>query len=105
MEDAGRWTLLSRVQTGEGTVERTAWVLLRRYGVVMKRLIEREGPLPPWRDLLRYYHRLEARGEIRGGRFVAEASGNGVDMNALKDGLSKVDLKKLDGMKNQGVSN
>lgn len=40
-----------------------------------------------------------------GGRFVAEASGNGVDMNALKDALSKVDLKKLDGMKNQGVSN
>jgi len=50
-------------------------VLLRRYGVVMKRLIEREGPLPPWRDLLRYYHRLEARGEIRGGRFVAGFTG------------------------------
>lgn len=38
-----------------------------------------------------------------GNRFVAEASGNGVDMNALKDALTKVDLKKLDGMKNQGV--
>lgn len=40
-----------------------------------------------------------------GGRFVAEASGNGIDMNALKDALTKVDLKKLDGMKGQGVSN
>jgi ATP-dependent Lhr-like helicase len=45
-------------------------VLLRRYGVIFRRLIEREGKLPPWRDLLRVYRRLEARGEIRGGRFV-----------------------------------
>jgi ATP-dependent Lhr-like helicase len=45
--------------------------LLRRYGVVFWKLLEREAPwLPPWRDLLRVYHRLEARGEIRGGRFV-----------------------------------
>lgn len=40
-----------------------------------------------------------------GGRFVAEASGYGVDMNALKDALTKIDLKKLDGMKGQGISN
>lgn len=38
-----------------------------------------------------------------GNRFVAEVSGNDLDMNALKDALSKVDLKKLDGMKGQGV--
>jgi ATP-dependent Lhr-like helicase len=75
IEDAGRWTVLSRPGQAEGSLEHTAWVLLRRYGVVMKRVIEREGPLPPWRDLLRYYHRLEARGEIRGGRFVAGFTG------------------------------
>ena len=47
-----------------------------RYGVVFWRLLEREAPwLPPWRDLLRVYRRLEARGEIRGGRFVAGFSG------------------------------
>jgi hypothetical protein len=40
-----------------------------------------------------------------GGRFVAEASGYGIDMNALKDALTKIDLKKLDGMKGQGISN
>jgi len=40
-----------------------------------------------------------------GNRFVAEASGSGIDMNALKDALGKLDLKKLDGMKNMGVSN
>ena len=50
--------------------------LLLRYGVVFWRLLEREADwLPPWRDLLRVYRRLEARGEIRGGRFVAGFSG------------------------------
>ncbi|MGN2253244.1 DEAD/DEAH box helicase [Frateuria sp. GZRe12] len=51
--------------------EHVARVLLRRYGVVFWKLLEREAPwLPSWRELLRVYHRLEARGEIRGGRFV-----------------------------------
>jgi ATP-dependent Lhr-like helicase len=46
-------------------------VLLRRYGVVGWRLLEREASwLPPWRELRRVYQRLEARGEIRGGRFI-----------------------------------
>ncbi len=52
-------------------IEHIARTLLRRYGVVFWKLLEREAPwLPPWRELLRVYHRLEARGEIRGGRFV-----------------------------------
>jgi len=51
--------------------EHVARVLLRRYGVVFWKLLEREAPwLPSWRELLRVYHRLEARGEIRGGRFI-----------------------------------
>jgi ATP-dependent Lhr-like helicase len=50
--------------------------LLRRYGVVFWRVLEREAAwLPPWRELLRVYRRLEARGEIRGGRFVSGFSG------------------------------
>ncbi|MBI3743741.1 MAG: DEAD/DEAH box helicase [Chloroflexi bacterium] len=49
--------------------------LLRRYGVVFHRLVVREVGLPPWRDLLRVFRRLEARGEIRGGRMVAGFSG------------------------------
>ena len=56
-------------------VEAFAWVLLRRYGVVYRRLLEREGRAPPWRELLRVYRRLEARGEIRGGRFVGGMAG------------------------------
>jgi ATP-dependent Lhr-like helicase len=56
-------------------LEAAAWALLRRYGVVFRRLLERESLAPPWRDLLRVYRRLEARGEIRGGRFVDGFSG------------------------------
>ncbi len=57
-------------------VEYAARALLARYGVVFWRLLTQEpGWLPPWRDLLRVYRRLEARGEIRGGRFVAGFSG------------------------------
>jgi ATP-dependent Lhr-like helicase len=59
-----------RGEEAEG-VEHVARTLLARYGVVFWQLLEREAPwLPPWRELLRVYRRLEARGEIRGGRFV-----------------------------------
>jgi ATP-dependent Lhr-like helicase len=37
--------------------------------------LEREANLAPWRELTRVYRRLEARGDIRGGRFVAGHSG------------------------------
>ncbi|GLQ45145.1 ATP-dependent DNA helicase [Dyella lipolytica] len=76
IEDAGRWSMVraSTQAAGEGqadTIEHIARTLLRRYGVVFWKLLEREAPwLPSWRELLRVYHRLEARGEIRGGRFV-----------------------------------
>jgi len=97
MSSAGRWSLLQRnagnadilSATARGSsptsregsaldpeaAEDIARMLLKRYGVVFKRLLEREGIALPWRVLLRIYHRLEARGEIRGGRFVAGISG------------------------------
>src|SRR5262249_39257564 len=83
MEHAGRWALTQRpmreASPAEGAregAEHVARALLRRYGVVFWRLLEREAPwLPPWRDLLRIYRKLESRGEIRGGRFVAGFSG------------------------------
>lgn len=57
-------------------MEQVARTLLRRYGVVSWRMLEREASwLPPWRDLVRSYRRLEARGEIRGGRFIDGMSG------------------------------
>jgi ATP-dependent helicase Lhr and Lhr-like helicase len=82
MEDSGRWALARRAPQPTGphakpeAVEHLARSLLRRYGVVFWRLLEREAPwLPPWRELLRVYRTLEARGDIRGGRFVAGFSG------------------------------
>jgi ATP-dependent Lhr-like helicase len=74
IEDAGRWALARGATTDKPepeAIEHVARTLLRRYGVVFWKLLEREAPwLPSWRELLRVYHRLEARGEIRGGRFV-----------------------------------
>jgi ATP-dependent Lhr-like helicase len=80
MEDAGRWVLARHarpLRAGDGdSIEHVARTLLSRYGVVFWRLIEREADwLPSWRDLLRVYRRLEGRGEIRGGRFVAGFAG------------------------------
>src|SRR5207245_7446507 len=51
---------------------------LKRYGIVFRKILERESIIVPWRDLLRLYRRLEARGEIRGGRFVGGFSGEQV---------------------------
>src|SRR5215469_7588405 len=85
MDAAGRWSRIVR-PTGEvaadtraleeETLEHVVRTLLRRWGVVFWRLLAREADwLPPWRDLLMCCRRLEARGEIRGGRFVAGFSG------------------------------
>jgi ATP-dependent Lhr-like helicase len=87
VEDAGRWSLVRRnvKRPNSEEVEHVARALLRRYGVVFWRLIEREASrLPPWRELLRVYRRLESRGEIRGGRFVAGFSG---EQFALPDAI------------------
>jgi ATP-dependent Lhr-like helicase len=67
---AGRWSLLPTC-AGELDAEACARQLLLRYGVVFRDLLARESSLPPWRDLLVALRRLEARGEIRGGRFVS----------------------------------
>jgi ATP-dependent helicase Lhr and Lhr-like helicase len=99
MQDAGRWALLRRARPAPDAavdppahagspsrivadaasfdaIEHVALSLLRRYGVVFWQLLEREADwLPRWRDLLRVFHRLEARGLVRGGRFVNGLSG------------------------------
>jgi len=95
MEAAGRWALARRARSAMSSppaqaafeqIEHVARTLLLRYGVVFWRLIEREAAwLPPWRELLRVYRRLESRGDIRGGRFVAGFSG---EQFALPDAVS-----------------
>jgi ATP-dependent Lhr-like helicase len=92
MDDAGRWALVRRrpaasadqasssthrpPPTDPDVLEHIAMTLLRRYGVVFWRLLEREADwLPPWRELLRMLQKLEARGLVRGGRFVNGLAG------------------------------
>jgi ATP-dependent helicase Lhr and Lhr-like helicase len=96
VEGAGRWALAwpNRVKQTQAApnkaecVEHIARTLLKRYGVVFLRMLEREAAwLPKWRDLLRVYRKLEARGEIRGGRFVAGFSG---EQFALPEAIGKL---------------
>jgi ATP-dependent Lhr-like helicase len=85
IEFAGRWSLIRKEPALESNgadsahrdaaVEKFARVLLRRYGVVFRRLLERESLNVTWYELGRIYRRLEARGEIRGGYFIAGVSG------------------------------
>ncbi|HWW30243.1 MAG TPA: DEAD/DEAH box helicase [Steroidobacteraceae bacterium] len=81
MADAGRWAFVRRspvptVERKDEAVEQIVRTLLRRWGVIFWKILTREAAwLPPWRDILLCCRRLEARGEIRGGRFVAGFSG------------------------------
>jgi ATP-dependent Lhr-like helicase len=82
VEFAGRWALLRSPMTDEAradardkAIEAFARVLLRRYGIVFRRMLERESLKASWLELSRFYRRLEARGEIRGGYFVNGVSG------------------------------
>jgi ATP-dependent Lhr-like helicase len=59
----------------KAAIELQARVLLQRYGVVFRRLLARESSAASWRELVMVYRQLEARGEIRGGRFVSGMSG------------------------------
>jgi ATP-dependent Lhr-like helicase len=76
---AGRWTLLRSALTptvaDDERTEQWCRLLLRRYGVMFRDLLANESAAPPWYMLVRTYRRLEARGEIRGGRFVAGVAG------------------------------
>jgi ATP-dependent Lhr-like helicase len=96
MADSGRWALVRRPlanaeaaserdtatagpaagKRDDEAIENAVRSLLRRWGVVFWKLVSMEADwLPPWRDILTCCRRLEARGEIRGGRFVAGFSG------------------------------
>jgi len=78
---AGRWALVpdasaaELASTREAAVEHAAETLLRRYGVVVRAVLAREPLLPTWRELVHVFRRWEARGEIRGGRFVEPLGG------------------------------
>jgi len=100
LKQAGRWFLVDTADPGSHQIEASpagvdrqtavdtlAWALLRRYGVVFRRLLAREATDVPWRELARSYRRLEARGDIRGGRFVTGVSG---EQFALPDAVERL---------------
>ncbi len=96
VDDAGRWSLPRRVRASENAealgnpaADHIARVLLRRYGVVFRKLLERETGLPPWRELFYVYRRMEARGEIRGGRFVSGFAGEQFAVGEAADLLDR----------------
>jgi len=72
---AGRWALMRHEGAAEAGAEPFARQLLLRWGVIFRDLTARESLTPPWRDLLVALRRLEARGEVRGGRFVSGFAG------------------------------
>ncbi len=94
MDDAGRWSLLKRGATEPtSAVAHIAQVLLQRYGVVFRKVLERETNLPPWRDLLYEFRRMEARDEIHGGRFVSGMSGEQFALPAVVNALRQLRLR------------
>ncbi|HEY9254649.1 MAG TPA: ATP-dependent DNA helicase, partial [Stenotrophomonas sp.] len=109
---AGRWAPLRPAASGADAlqaaelrteaVEHVVRTLLRRYGVLCWRLLEREAAwLPPWRELLRVCQRLEARGELRGGRFIEGLSG---EQFALPEAIGLLRQARRDGPAQQWLS-
>jgi ATP-dependent Lhr-like helicase len=84
---AGRWSLLGPPDPAAMDAEAAARQLLTRYGVVFRDLLVRESSLPPWRDVLVCLRRLEARGEVRGGRFVQGFVGEQFALPEAVEGL------------------
>ena len=104
---AGRWYLFrnsavlnaatsQQARIDDQAMESAAWVLLRRYGVLFRDLLKRETTMPSWRDLLGVLRRLEARGEVRGGRFVSGFSGEQYALPEAVESLRLARTRKSD---------
>ncbi|MFT4113278.1 DEAD/DEAH box helicase [Silvibacterium sp.] len=98
---AGRWSMLAQAplfdesvgeaaKRRESEIESACVTLLRRYGVVFRDLLTRETSMPRWRDLVGMYRRMEARGTVRGGRFVSSFSGEQFAMPEALEMLREV---------------
>jgi ATP-dependent Lhr-like helicase len=98
---AGRWALVPSVGLDEDAydelAESAAKVLLQRYGVVMRDLYARESFSLPWRDVLRALRRMEARGTVRGGRFVTGPAGEQYALPEAVDALRRVRREERSG--------
>ncbi len=93
---AGRWSLLcvdalaTSPAQREAQLESACIVLLRRYGVVFRDLLTREETMPRWRELLGIFRRMEARGEVRGGRFLSGFGGEQFALPAAVESLREM---------------
>jgi len=97
---SGRWSIVGDESTStarEAAAEAQALAFLHRYGVVFRRILTREANAAPWRELTRVYRRLEARGEIRGGRFVAGMSGEQFALKEAVERLREIRRQRPDG--------
>ncbi len=96
IEHAGRWTLIANIPSEESKeiqyeiLEQVIFTYLKRWGVLFRSLLEKEGFAPPWRILVRVLRRLELRGQVRGGRFVAQVSGEQFALPETVDRLRKI---------------
>ncbi len=103
LAQAGRWSLLRQARAPRDdthrfeVVEHIARVLLSRYGMVFRKLLDFETGLPPWRDLLYVYRRMEARGELRGGRFVEGFAGEQFALPEAMQTLRRIRREEKDG--------
>ncbi len=88
----GRWSLLDRAASlpADDLADRVAGQLLARYGVVFREVTARESFTVPWRDVLRALRRREARGAVRGGRFVSGPIGEQYALAEAVEGLRRV---------------
>jgi ATP-dependent Lhr-like helicase len=95
--NSGRWAILHAEDTVDRwrTVESACWMLLRRYGIVVRDVLAREANLPTWRELCLAFRRLEDRGEIRGGRFVDGFLGEQFALPVAVDSVRE--MRRVDG--------
>jgi ATP-dependent helicase Lhr and Lhr-like helicase len=94
----GRWSLLEiSGPSPENKLEFRAQQYLRRYGIVCRELLARESSAPPWRELLYVLRRAEARGEIRGGRFIAGLNGEQFGLADAVDALRALRRREISG--------
>ncbi|HEX3436485.1 MAG TPA: DEAD/DEAH box helicase [Pseudacidobacterium sp.] len=103
---AGRWSFFRGIdeqtpQRREAEIESACRMLLRRYGVVFRDLLEHETTVPRWRDLLGILRRMEARGEVRGGRFVSSFGG---EQFALPEALDSLREARRSGIELEPVA-
>lgn len=106
----GRWSVRMEIKLPQETphqensdakiAEEWAWQLLRRWGVVFRDLLVREDGAPSWFELLQVFRRLEARGEIRGGRFIAGVAG---EQFALTDSVQQLRRLRDEGPKQEVI--